>query len=370
MKAVVLVGGEGTRLRPLTLTTPKPMLSLVNIPFMEHTFRMLKRYGISDIILATGYLPEVFKSYFGQGERLGINITYVVEEKPLGTCGAVKNVEQHLDDTFIVFNGDVLTGLNIGELVEYHQSKKALATITLTWVENPTAFGLVTFEESGKVAGFLEKPSWDQAVTNWVNAGTYVLEPEVLSYAPEGQDYSFERGLFPTLLTKGKPVYSFCSNDYWVDIGNPRNYLLAHHNILYGKVPFDFEGEEIEPGVWVGEDTKVEEGATLFGPTAIGKNCLIEKGATISSLNSIGDNCKISTGALIEESVILSDTIVGELNVVKQAVIGQDVYLGTRVRITDEAVIGDKTTVGDGNHLLKGIKVWPNTRIESRAIRF
>lgn len=370
MKAVILVGGEGRRLRPLTVTTPKPLLSLVNIPFLGHALKMLKRYGVEEVILATGYLPETFETHFGHGEKFGLKITYVTEKRPLDTCGAVKNVQNLLDDTFLVFNGDVLTGLNLASLIRHHQKNRAMATLSLTWVENPTGYGLVTFDDKGWVKGFLEKPSWDQVNSHWVNAGIYVLEPEILDYAPDAQKHSFERGLFPTLLQAKKPVLSFCSNDYWVDIGNPENYLMAHHNILYGKVPFDFEGEEIKTGVWVGEGTKVHPRATLFGPTVIGKGCEISSGATISSLCSIGRNCYIGEDTLVEESVILEGSEVGNLTVIKEGIIGEKVRVGQRVRVTEGAVVGDRTIIGDENHFAKSVKIWPQTNIEKRSIRF
>lgn len=370
MKAVILVGGEGTRLRPLTYTTPKPILSLVNIPFIEHAFRMLKRHNVKEVILATGYLPEIFESKFGKGENLGINITYVPEDKPLGTCGAVKNVEEYLDDTFIVINGDVLTGLDLTSLINAHRDKKAVVTISLSWVENPTAYGLVTFDEQGWVKGFLEKPSWDQATTHWINAGAYVLEPEVLDQVPKGRSYSFERGLFLALLEERKPVLSFKSNAYWVDIGNPDKYLAAHYNILYGKVPFKFSGKEVRPGVWVEEGAKIDKDAVLFGPTVIGKNCQIEAGATVSSLCSIGDNCKILADSLVEEGVVLDGCEVGELSIVKESILGQEVKLGRRVRVTEKSVVGDESVISDENHLHRGIKIWPKTELKRRSVRF
>ncbi|MFW6113690.1 MAG: nucleotidyltransferase family protein, partial [Actinomycetota bacterium] len=197
MQAVILVGGQGTRLRPLTLTTPKPMLPLMNRPFLEFQIQLCLRHGISDIIMSTAYLPGVFMEHFGDGSSLGVKMTYVTEDEPLDTCGAVKNVEEHIKGPFLVFNGDILSNLDLTTLIAYHREKGAKATISLTRVEDPTAYGLVPLDRTGRIVEFLEKPSWEKVVTDLINAGTYVLEPELLDRVPEGERYSFERQLFP-----------------------------------------------------------------------------------------------------------------------------------------------------------------------------
>ncbi|MFQ5574256.1 MAG: sugar phosphate nucleotidyltransferase [Terriglobia bacterium] len=369
MQAVVLVGGEGKRLRPLTLTKPKPFLSLANGPFLDHTLRMLKRHGVTEVILATGYLPSAIEDYFAGG-RYGLKVHCVSEDTPLDTCGAVVNVADMIDDTFLVFNGDILTGMNLTHLVAEHKLKQAKATISLTWVEDPTAYGLVSFDESGWVTGFLEKPTLEQVTSHWINAGVYVLERDALDLAPRGVRYSFERGLFPRLLKEDLGVLSFCSSDYWADIGSPENYLLAHHNILYGKVPFDFAGTEISPGVWAGRGTKVDPEATLSGPTIIGEDCLVGKGAKISSLCSIGDECTIGENAVVEESVILSGSTIGSLSIIKESILGECVEIGRRVQVTQGAVVGDGTLIGDENHFAKNVRIWPNAEIGDNSIRF
>lgn len=369
MKAVILVGGQGIRLQPLTCTTPKPMLPLVNIPFLEYVIKLLESHGIREIILSTSYLPAVFEDYFDQ-HSLGVNLSYVIEEEPLGTCGAVKNVEYLLDDTFIVFNGDILTNLNISQLIEYHKAKKAEATLTLTSVEDPTAYGLVPLDRTSRATDFIEKPSWDEVTTDLVNAGTYVLEPDVLKYAPEGENYSFERGLFPTLLEKGEPVFGFPSSAYWLDIGTPQKYLKAHHDILEGKVPLKFVGEEIKPRVWIGKGTEISPEATVFGPTVIGENCRILSHTTVFGNTTIGDDCEIKEGARLEGCVLYDGCVVDEAAVIKNSILGKELVLGKRVHVDEVAVLGDNMVVNDENYLKKGIRVWPKTEIAAGTIKF
>jgi mannose-1-phosphate guanylyltransferase len=369
LKAVILVGGQGMRLRPLTCTTPKPMLPLANIPFLEYVIRLLKSHGIEEIILSTSYLPEVFEKHFTQ-HKLGVNLKYIMEEEPLGTGGAVKHVEHLLDDTFIVFNGDILTDLNITQLIEYHEAKKSKATLTLTSVEDPTAYGLVPLDTTGHVLEFLEKPSWDEVTTDLVNAGTYVLEPEVLEYAPKGENYSFERGLFPALLEKGEPVFGFPSSAYWLDIGTPQKYLKAHRDILEGKIPLDIDGKEIKPRVWVGKGTQISPNATVFGPTIIGNNCKILDHASIFGHTTIGDNCEIREGVRLEGCVLYDGCIVDEASVIRDSVLGQELSLGKRVHVEETAVLGDRMRVQEENYLKKGIRIWPDTEIEAGTIRF
>lgn len=358
------------RLRPLTCTTPKPMLPLVNTPFIEHIIRLLKSHGIEEIILSAGYLLSSFDTRLGDGGDLGVKITYVTEDKPLGTCGAVKNVEKYLDGTFIVFNGDILTNLNITQLIEYHRAKKAVATLTLTPVDDPTQYGLVPIDVSGKVIEFLEKPSWDEVTTDLINAGTYVLESEVLEYAPRGEDYSFERGLFPLLIKQEKPVYGFPSSAYWIDIGTPEKYLQAHRDILDGKIPFEFSGKEVKRNVWVGEGTEIDEGVVIFGPVVMGKNCQIASDATVFSHSSLADGCVVESGARLEGCVLFDGAYVGEGAVVRNSILGKGVKVGKKVHVEEEAILGDNTIVDEDNLLKKGIKIWPDTEIGKGKIKF
>ncbi|MCJ7665867.1 MAG: NDP-sugar synthase, partial [Actinobacteria bacterium] len=239
MKAVILVGGEGTRLRPVTYLNPKPMLPLMNRPFMYSFVSWLKSHGLTDIVFSTGYLPGIFNDYFGDGSSFGLDLTYITEDSPLGTCGAVKNVEKYLDrGSFMVFNGDIFTSLDLTEMKKFHKQKGADITIALTPVEDPTSYGLVPIDDEGRVKEFLEKPNPDQIVTDLINAGTYIIEPHLLDLAPAGEKYSFERGLCPTALKEGYKVYGYVSNSYWLDVGTPEKYLAAHHDIALGNIKY------------------------------------------------------------------------------------------------------------------------------------
>ncbi|MDO8886583.1 NDP-sugar synthase [Candidatus Oleimmundimicrobium sp.] len=339
MKAVILVGGQGTRLRPLTHTIPKAMLPLLNIPFLKYVFELLKRHGIQEIILSTGNFLDIFENYFGDGTKHDLKIRYVKEDEPLGTAGAIKNVEKYLDDDFfIVLNGDILTDLNITKLVEYHQSKKALATLALASVEDPTSYGLVPIDSKGKVVDFLEKPGWDKVVTNFINAGTYVFKSEVLNFIPEGMNYSFEKGVFPKMVEKEEKIYGFPSNAYWLDIGTPQKYLKAHHDILERQIKFNFKGKQVKPKVWIGKNCKISAEANIFGPVVIGDNCQIEANATIFGYTTIGDNCMIGSGATIGESIFFKACKVGSSSIIKKSILCNGIELGVKVNVEDMAI--------------------------------
>lgn len=370
MKAVILVGGLGTRLRPLTCTLPKPMLPLINKPFIEHVLAHLKRHGISDVILSTGYLPGTFDDHFKNIDNLGLNLELVAEEAPLGTCGAVKNVAAGLDETFMVFNGDILTDINLSHLLDYHRKKGAMATIALTSVDDPTSYGLVPLKHDGAVETFLEKPNWDEVTTDLINAGTYVLEPEALALAPAGENYSFERGLFPLMLERSLPVYGWPSSSYWLDIGSPEKFMRAHHDILDGKLPCDIRGREVKPRTWVGEGSFIDPEAMVYGPVVIGKNCRLEAHAAVVGPTSLGDGCVISGGARVEGSVLLNGCRLDAGAVVKNSILGRNIKIGKKVHVDDVSVLGDNLSVGEDNALRRGIKIWPDTIIPPGSIRF
>jgi NDP-sugar pyrophosphorylase family protein len=371
MKAVILVGGLGTRLRPLTTTIPKPMLPLLNRPFIENVLTHLHRFGIDDIILSTGYMPSIFTEFKKRMADSGIAVEVVAEDKPLGTCGAVKNVADRLDgETFMVLNGDILTDINLSHLLDYHRKKKAVVTIALTAVDDPTSYGLVPLRSDGQVEAFVEKPSWDEATTDLINAGTYIVEPEVLDKVPAGENYSFERGLFPNLLEQGFPVYGFPASCYWLDIGTPEKFIRAHKDLLEGKLPFDLPGSEIKNGVWVGEGSSVDPEALLYGPVVMGKNCVIEADAVIVGPTSLGDNCRVNSGARIEAAVLLDGCRLDTGAVVRNSILGREVDVGYQVHIDDFSVLGDELEVGAGNWLRRGIKVAPKSKIQPGTIRF
>jgi mannose-1-phosphate guanylyltransferase len=370
MQAVILVGGQGTRLRPLTLTVPKPMLPLMNRPFLEFQINLCLRHGVKDIVLSTAYKPEVFEEYFGDGTALGVKLTYVTEEEPLDTCGAVKNVERYIDGTFLVFNGDVLTDLDLTNLIAFHRDKGGKATLYLTRVEDPTAYGLVPLDRRGRIEEFLEKPSWDQVTTDLINAGTYVLEPELLDRVPPDEPYSFERQLFPGMLDDDLPMYGFPAENYWMDIGTPAKYLQAHYDILRRMLPYEFQGDLVKPSVWMEEGAEISPEASVFGPTMIAAGCRIGPHATVSSNCVLGPGCELGEGVHLEGVVLHADCKVGAESVLRRCVLAAGVKIGERVHVSDQAVLGGGVVVGDENDLKCGIKVWPEARIPSSILHF
>ena len=370
MKAVILVGGEGTRLRPLTSNLPKPMIPLVNRPFLEHVIEYLKGYGITDLILSMCYRPDVIESHFGNGSAFGVNLTYVVEQKPLGTAGGVKNVEKHLDGTCYVFNGDILTDLDLGAMLAYHREKAAKVTISLTPVEDPTAYGLVEIEPEGAVTGFIEKPTWDRVTTNLINAGTYIVEPEVFRYVPPNQHYMFEHGLFPVMLQVQDPLYGYASNSYWIDIGTPQKYLNAHRDLLTGRMPKQLPGERLSHNVWVGEGCEIHSSAKLTGPIVLGNGVKIGPNSALHGPVCMGGGCQVGRDSVIEDAVIWANTVIHDHVTMKGCVVANDCVIEDNTWVTQGAVIGDHCSIGAGNRLEHGIRIWPSRSIEPNSIAF
>jgi len=371
MKAVILAGGQGTRLRPVTLLNPKPMLPLMNRPFMYSFVSWLKSHGLTDIIFSTCYLPEVFSDYFGDGKIFGLNLNYISEKDPLGTCGAVRNVIGRLDGkTFMVFNGDIMTSLDLSKMKAFHMEKNADITIALTPVEDPTAYGLVPIDSEGRVIEFLEKPGTDQVVTNLINAGTYIIEPNVLELAPEGQRYSFERGLFPLALSKGYRVYGYFYDSYWLDVGTPEKYIAVHHDIALGKIKYEFPYPERGEGIYTGKNVKYSDKNIVSGPVVIGDGTVIEPGAVIRPLSVIGNNCYIKQGAAISGAVIFDNCTVGRNSHITDSIISYNVRIGENVSIESLSVIGDNSRIEDDNILTNGIKININSVIYNGQIKF
>lgn len=372
LKAVMLVGGLGTRLRPLTQHTKKELMPVGNRPFLEHVLANLARHGVEEAILTTGYLAEAFEA-FPSDRTHGVKLTIVREPEPLDTCGAVKNVEEHLDGTFLVLNGDILTALDITDLVRFHRERETLGTLTLTRVDDPSAYGLVPIDEDGRIVRFIEKPRPVEIVTNLVNAGTYVLEPEILAYVPAGVPYSFERvregGLFPLLLAEGEALYGYVSGAYWLDIGTPEKYLQANRDVLEGLVGLEPPGAERGELAWAGRGTEIEASASVAGPCAIGEECTIGRGAIVGPLSSIADGCRIGEGAVVQGSVLHEDVEIASEASVNSSVLGSGVRVGPGSVISD-AVVGSRAHIGAANELRSGIRVWSGVDIPDRGITF
>src|SRR6266536_2536633 len=258
VKAVVMAGGEGTRLRPLTSNQPKPMVPVVGKPCMEHIVELLRGHGMEDVIVTVAFLPQAIRSYFGDGESLGVNIEYSVEESPLGTAGSVRLASGKLDDTFVVISGDALTDVNLQGIVDFHREKGAAVTIGLKSVENPLEFGIVVTDDEGRIERFLEKPSWGQVFSDTINTGIYVLEPEVLRHVPTDRPYDFSKELFPLLLEMGRPLYGFVFDGYWQDIGNLDQYRQANYDALDARVRLNIAGIQLRGNIWIGDGVELE----------------------------------------------------------------------------------------------------------------
>ncbi|GAB4427549.1 MAG: NDP-sugar synthase [Chloroflexi bacterium OHK40] len=370
MKAVILVGGLGTRLRPLTCNTPKPMIPLVNQPFIEWMLLRLRDQGISEVILAVQYLADRFRETLGDGSRLEMTLHIVEEPEPRGTAGAVKNVEHLLDGPTFVFNGDVMTDLDLRAMLAFHREKQSMVTISLTPVDDPTQFGLVEMDGQNRVQRFLEKPRAEDITTNLINAGTYIIEPEIFRYVPPNQFYMFERGLFPVVLQTGDPMYGFPSRAYWTDIGKPQTYIDVHHDILIGKVRYGFRGQQIADRVWLEGDAEIHPTAQIVGPVVIGPGTVIERGARVIGPSVLGANCSIGPECSLEGAVLWDANRLEEGVVLRNCVLGRGNQIGARTQIVDGAIIGDACSLGPENRLERGIRVWPNTNLGERAISF
>ncbi|ABU59333.1 nucleotidyltransferase family protein [Roseiflexus castenholzii] len=370
MKAVILVGGLGTRLRPLTCNTPKPMIPLVNQPFIVHVLENLRNQGIDEVILCVQYLADRFREALGDGSVLGLKIHVIEEPEPLGTAGAVKNVEHMLDGSTFVFNGDVLTDLDLRAMLAFHRERGSKLTIALTPVEDPTAYGLVEMDETGHIRRFMEKPRVDEITSNLINAGTYIIEPELFRYVPPKQHYMFERGLFPVVLQTRDPMYGYPSPAYWTDIGTPSAYLEVHHDILVGKVRYRFHGKEIGNRVWLVGDADIHPRAQVIGPVVIGPGVKIGAGAQIIGPTVIGAGCVIGAQARIEGAVLWENNQIAEGVALRSCVVGSHNQIGARTHITDGAVVGDSCIIEADNRLERGIRIWPETHLKERSISF
>ncbi|HEX3466563.1 MAG TPA: NDP-sugar synthase [Candidatus Elarobacter sp.] len=347
MQAVVLVGGEGTRLRPLTLETPKPMVPIMNVPFLERTLQRLREAGIDDVILPAGYLPDAITSYFGDGKRLGLNIRYVIEDVPLGTAGALKNVEQHIDGPFLVLNGDVLTSLDLRAMLDYHRAKRGIATMHLIRVDDPSPFGVAVHDANGRIERFVEKPKREEAPSDEINAGTYILERAILDLIPAGRAVSIERETFPQLIASGRNLYAYTTNDYWIDLGRPEAYLGAHRHIFEGSMPLGTSPVVDGPG-----RASIPSGA-VRPPVFIGRDCRIAADATVGPYTVLGDGCEVQSGATVADSLLWDSVVVeagAELNwtiVASRARIGAGAHIGRGTVIGHDARIAPGTTVED-----------------------
>jgi mannose-1-phosphate guanylyltransferase / phosphomannomutase len=365
-----MAGGEGTRLRPMTANQPKPLLPVANKPIMEHVLRLLKRHGFSETVVTVQFLASLVRNYFGDGEDVGMSLTYATEEMPLGTAGSVKNAEDALRSApFLVISGDALTDIDLSALVAYHKKQGALVTVGLTRVPNPLEFGIIIADEEGRIQRFLEKPTWGQVFSDTVNTGIYVMEPEVLAEVPAGEQVDWSGDVFPKLLEAGAPLYGWVADDaYWEDVGTHESYLKAQADVLSGKVGIEIDGFEVSPGVWVCEGAEVDPDAVLSGPLCIGDYAKVEAGAHLREYTVIGANVVVKEGAFLHRAVIHNNVFIGPQATVRGAVIGKNTDVMASARIEEGAVVGDECLIEPEAYLSAGVKVYPFKTIEAGAV--
>ncbi|BAZ24693.1 nucleotidyl transferase [Kalymmatonema gypsitolerans NIES-4073] len=369
MRAVLMAGGSGTRLRPLTCDLPKPMVPILNRPIAEHIINLLKRHQITEVVATLHYLPDVMRDYFQDGSDFGVQMTYAVEEdQPLGTAGCVKNIAELLDDTFLVISGDSITDFDLTAAIEFHKQKKSKATLILTRVPNPIEFGVVITDEENRIKRFLEKPSTSEIFSDTVNTGTYILEPEVLEYLPANQESDFSKELFPLLLAKNEPMYGYIAQGYWCDVGHLDAYREAQYDGLHKKVKLDFAYKEVSPGLWVGQNTYIDHTAEIEAPAVIGDNCRIGARVQIEAGTVIGDNVTIGADANLKRPIVWNGAIIGDEAHLSACVICRGARVDRRAHVLEGAVVGSLSAVGEEAQISPFVRVWPSKKIESGAI--
>ena len=368
MKAVIMAGGEGTRLRPLTSNQPKPMVQIVGRPCMEHIVHLLKLHSFEDVVVTTAFMPQAIRSYFGSGEGQGVNMSYSVEEAPAGTAGSVRLAADQLDETFLVISGDALCDIDLSALVRFHKEKGASVTIGLVSVDNPLEFGIVVTDEEGRIERFLEKPSWGQVFSDTINTGIYVLEPEVLRHVPTDRPYDFSKELFPLLLDMGRPLYGHVLDGYWQDIGNLDQYRQANFDALDGRVLLNVPAFRLRGNVWLGEGVELDDLEQVEGPAFIGNYCRIAPGGSIGPYAVLGSSVTVRESASVTRSVIDASTYVGRSATIEGAILGRSCDVRSHVRVHEGAAIGDECTLGDSSEVLPGIRIYPFKEVESGTI--
>lgn len=362
-----MAGGEGTRLRPLTSTLPKPMLPLVNRPMMEHVVTLLRDYGFDDIVVTLSYMPGAISGHFGDGHEYDVRMTYWTEEAPLGTAGSVRHASRELEDTFLVISGDVVTDIDLAQLLEFHLERPALATMALVSVKNPREFGMVLTREDGSVERFLEKPSWGEVFSDTVNTGVFVLEPEIFDYIEADRAVDFSGDVFPALMGGGG-LFGCVVAGYWEDVGTLGSYLRVHKDILDGKVSARIPGFEVSQGVWVGEGAGIDHDARIIGPAVVGENASVEAGTLLREYAVIGASVRLHKGCDVERSVIHDNTYLGEAVRLRGTVVGRRCDIRTAVRCDESVVLGDDCHVGKHAVIGADVKVYPQKSVESGAV--
>ncbi|MGE5474051.1 MAG: sugar phosphate nucleotidyltransferase [Ignavibacteriales bacterium] len=367
MKVVIMAGGEGTRLRPLTCNIPKPMVPIMNKPIMQHIIELLKKTDLFDIAVTLQYMPEIIKSYFENGEKFGVSIKYYIEQSPLGTAGSIKNAQDFLDDTFVVISGDALTDINLNDAIEFHKKNKSIATLVLTRVKVPLEYGVVVTDNGGKITRFLEKPSWGEVFSDTVNTGIYILEPEILKMIKKDEVFDFSKDLFPYILKNKMPMYGYITENYWCDIGDLRAYFQSHIDIFEKKVNIDIEGTRNVGEIWFGEDCEIHPESQINGPVVLGKNVKVKKGAIIDSFSVIGDNVIFEESSYVKRSIVWKNCYIGNNTRLNGTIISSKVQTMEGSIINENSIIGNGTIIKEHSIIGNNVKIWPNKTIDRGA---
>ncbi|MCP8307803.1 MAG: NDP-sugar synthase [archaeon] len=372
MKAVILAGGYGTRLWPLTLTRPKPMLLLGDRPALHHIIKYLSSYGFDEIIITTNYLRDQIMDYFKSCSELDARLIYSDEYSPLGTAGSVKNVANYLDDTFAVIQGDNITDIDLRKMLEFHKRKGGVATIALKEVENPHLFGIVKLNSEEQILLFKEKPKISECFSNMINTGIYMLEPKILDHVPSNTECDFAKDLFPQLLSYNKKLYGFKAEGFWVDIGTPEGYLEASNWLLSrleGKSIFAEVKDAIIRGpVLIGKDARIDDGVMIYGPAIIGDRCHIKNDAIIDSYSIIESDVEVSTNTSINKSIIYKDTSIDSFSWLSGCIIAEGCNIGSNVRIGDRSIIGARCEIGYLTNIWNGSRIWPDIKVKPNSV--
>lgn len=370
MRAIIMAGGFGTRLRPLTCNIPKPMVPMGNRPMLEHIVRLLKENGFDDLLVMLYYQPEVIIRYFGDGAAFGVRIHYLRPQADLGTAGCVKFAEEFLSDSFLVISGDLLTNFNLKAILAAHRQRKALATLVLTRVANPLSYGVVIVDENYRIQRFLEKPSWGEVFSDTINTGIYLLEPQALEHIPKGRHFDFSKNLFPLLLNTQAPLYGYVAEGYWKDVGDLSEYRLAHYDLLEGAVKVHGPGRSHKRGegeVMVGEGTHLSSHVLIEGKVIIGEGCRIEERVKLSRC-VIGHKVTLRAGAELNGSVVWDETTIERGAQLREAVVGQRCRIDEEAHVSEGAVVADDCVVGRGAVVHSGVKIWPHKCVEDGAV--
>jgi mannose-1-phosphate guanylyltransferase len=375
IKTIIMAGGKGSRLRPLTFIRPKPMIPLLNQPIIEHSIDKLKQFGFKDLILTLNYMPDSIKNYFKNGSDRGLNINYTIEKSPLGTGGSVRYAEKYIDDTFLVLSGDVVSDVNFKKIIKFHKEKDALATLVLTEVDDPTHFGIAVLDQEQHITNFLEKPSKQKVFSSLANTGIYVLEPEIFDFFDKDQDQvDFSNDIFPRLLEEKKDkMYGYVYEGYWSDVGRPETYLKTSYDILNQKIKHKIKESRMKPGtgrlgkIWAPNNINIEKKVKIEGPVVIGNNCTIENGCKLSKGTVIAENVHIGKNTHIKGSIVHSNSFIGGNSILNGCIIDTHCHINKNTIMEKGAITGSKVEIGE-NSVIKSSRIHNNVKILPNSV--